>query len=188
MEETVRHGLDAHNDAKDGMDVVEVGEFNPFAQDGPSKGVVDVVCLGEEHHHVERIVEEYRASGQCQQDHGDPILGANSLAGTDALFDAVGTSIREGLLGNLFRRLHHSKGRGEEYLQEADEEADGTEHVDRVPPPEPQAADWCCCIATTACDIKEEASLTTILLVVVVELHGAVALVTSTEDAMAELE
>jgi len=66
VEEAMGHGLNTNHYAKQTMDVMHVGEVDDFANRRPTEGIVDVVSFAQEQHHVKRIVEEGRASGQGQ--------------------------------------------------------------------------------------------------------------------------
>ena len=134
VEEGMGHRLNANYNAKEVVDVVHVTEVDPPAEDGVAKEIVEVVSLTQKHHHVERIVEEGRRTGEGQKGHVETGIGADGGAGTNAHGHATLASVGEGLLGDLGRWLSHAEWGWEHNLQKADDQANDAEDENGMPP------------------------------------------------------
>lgn len=137
MEEGVGHRLNANYNAKDVVDVVHVTEVDPPAEDGVAKEIVEVVSLTQKHHHVERIIEECRRTGEGQKGHIEPSVGADCSPGTNTHGHTTLASIGEGLLADLGRWLSHAEWGWEQNLQKADDQANNAEDENGMPPLHP---------------------------------------------------
>ena len=78
---------------KQNVQMVHNGKIYEFPQNRTAEDVIDVLRLAQEHHHVQRIVEEGGAPSEGQEGHRNSICCAYSLAGADAPIQPVGTSI-----------------------------------------------------------------------------------------------
>lgn len=68
------------------QDVVthHISKTNKLPQYCTPQDIVQIVTLAQEHHHVQRIVEECRATGKGQKDHRANVCSTDCLAGADA--------------------------------------------------------------------------------------------------------
>jgi len=86
MKKGVNRALKAHNDTKQGMNVVVIRKVDPTSQCSMLQEVVQVVSLGHEQKYVEWVIEPRTGACNSEEDHGEKIIGADSLPRADATF------------------------------------------------------------------------------------------------------